>query len=92
MLDNARLSKLRRGCEIVIREMVGRDPYRLGNRGSHRYSFGQAPAFFGRQDEWATMIDPPVLNEVLKAVFETDDYACVNGVVGGDYNCPGSTE
>jgi hypothetical protein len=67
VLDNARLGKLRRGCEIVIREMVGRDPYRLGNRGSHRYSFGQAPAFFGRQDEWATMIDPPVLNEVLKA-------------------------
>ena len=29
-------------CEVVIREMVGRDPGRVGNRGSHRYSFGQA--------------------------------------------------
>ena len=92
VLDTERLEKLRRGCEIVIREMVGRDPHRLGNRGSHRYSFGQAPAHFQRQDEWATMIDPPVLSEVLKAVFETDDYVCVNGVVGGDFNCPGSVE
>ena len=65
VLDAERLAKLRRGCEIVIREMVGRDRNRLGNRGSHRYSFGQAPAHFGRQDEWATMIDPPVLSEVL---------------------------
>ena len=92
VLDEQRLAKLRRGCEICIREMVGRDPLRVGNRGSHRYSFGQAPAHFGLQDEWSTMIDPPVLSEVLTEVFGTKDYVCVNGVVGGDYNVPGSVE
>ena len=92
VLDEQRLAKLRRGCEICIREMVGRDPLRVSNRGSHRYSFGQAPAHFGLQDEWSTMIDPPVLSEVLTEVFGTRDYVCVNGVVGGDYNVPGSVE
>ena len=46
VLDEERLAKIRRGCEIAIRELVGRDPERSGNRGSHRYSFqdnGQSP-------------------------------------------------
>eukprot|EP01045_Picozoa_sp_COSAG04_P026198 COSAG04_NODE_3592_length_2685_cov_1.966357_1_plen_71_part_10 len=52
VLDPERLATIRRGCEIAIREMVGRDPVRAGNRGSHRYSFGQAPAHFGLQEMW----------------------------------------
>ena len=36
VLDEERLDRARRGCEIAIREMVGRDPHRVGNRGSHR--------------------------------------------------------
>ena len=31
------------GCEIAIREMVGRDPARSGNRGSHRYRSAPPP-------------------------------------------------
>ena len=38
VLDEARLETIRQGCEIAIREMVGRDPNRSGNRGSHRYT------------------------------------------------------
>lgn len=38
VLDESRLEKIRQGCEIAIREMVGRDPNRSGNRGSHRYT------------------------------------------------------
>ena len=38
VLDEARLEKIRQGCEVAIREMVGRDPNRSGNRGSHRYT------------------------------------------------------
>jgi hypothetical protein len=38
------------------------------------------------------MIDPPPLSDVLAEVFGTCDHCCVNGVVGGDYNCPGSVE
>jgi hypothetical protein len=59
VLDKERLAKIRRGCEICIREMVGRDPDRRGNRGSHRYSFGGATAHFGLQDEWSVLLDPP---------------------------------
>jgi hypothetical protein len=83
VLDTERLAKVRRGCEVAIREMVGRDPARAGNRGSHRYSFGAATAFFGLQDEWSVLLDPPVLMEVMEAIF---------GAGGGDFNTPGSTE
>ena len=41
--------------------VVGRDPVRAGNRGSHRYSFGSSPAHFGLFDYWATMIGPILL-------------------------------
>jgi hypothetical protein len=92
VLDPERLARARRGCEIAIREMVGRDPLRVGNRGSHRYSFGSACcARFGVLDEWATMIDPPPLMEVLEVVFGTKDF-CSTGAGGGDYNTPGSVE
>ena len=73
VLDKPRLDKIRRGCEIAIREMVGRDPARSGNRGSHRYSFGTAPAHFGLQDYWATLKDPPAVVEIMEAVFGTKD-------------------
>ena len=73
VLDKPRLDKIRRGCEIAIREMVGRDPARSGNRGSHRYSFGTAPAHFGLQDFWATLKDPPAVVEIMEAIFGTKD-------------------
>ena len=88
VLDQERLSKIRRGAEIAIREMVGRDPDRSGNRGSHRYSFGSAPAHFGLQEYWSVLIDPPVLSEVLTAVFGTPDYITGSVSSCGDYNVP----
>ena len=88
VLDDERLAKIRQGCEIAIREMVGRDPERSGNRGSHRYSFGSAPAHFGLQEYWSVLIDPPVLSEVLTAVFGTRDYITASASSGGDYNVP----
>ena len=48
-------------------------------------SFGSSSAHFGLQDEWAAMIDPPPLMEVLEAVFGTKDF-CSTGAGGGDYN------
>jgi hypothetical protein len=92
VLDEARLSKIRKGAEIAVREMVGRDPERSGNRGSHRYSFGAAPAHFGLQAEWAVLIDPPALSAVLIAVFGTPDYICSSASSCGDYNVPGSVQ
>ena len=48
-------------------------------------SFGSSSAHFGLQDEWAAMIDPPPLMEVLEAIFGTKDF-CSTGAGGGDYN------
>ena len=76
----------------AIREMVGRDELRVGNRGSHRYSFGSAPASFGFQDYWSVLIDPPVLMEVMEAIFGTKEFVTNSGSGGGDYNVPGSVE
>jgi hypothetical protein len=47
------------GCvvtAVVMRRMLEQDPTRLGNRGSHRYSFGNSCAYFGAQKEFAVMI------------------------------------
>ena len=84
VLDEQRLNTIRRGAEMAIREMVGRDKVRNGNRGSHRYSFGGAPASFGFQDYWSVLIDPPVLMEVMTAIFGTQDFV-QNTNIGGDY-------
>ena len=69
VLDAPRLAKLRRGCEVVIREMVGRDPGHVGNRGSHRYSFGGSTAHFGLQDYWSVLLDPPAVMEIMEAIL-----------------------
>ena len=37
-------------------------------------SFGSANAHFGCQYEWSMMVDPPVLDAVLTAIFESDQY------------------
>ena len=92
VLDAERLATIRRGCEIAIREMVGRDDGRVGNRGSHRYSFGAAPAHFGLQKHWSVLIDPPPLMEVMEAIFGTKDFVTNSGSGGGDFNIPGSVE
>ena len=34
--------QVRRGCEVAVRDICAKDPDRLGNRGSHRYSFAGA--------------------------------------------------
>ena len=94
MLVGERLEILRSGCDKVIRHMLAWDDDperpRVGNRGSHRYSFGGAPAHFGCQYEWSMMIDPPVLDAVLTAIFKSDKYILGSGLTsGGDFNIPG---
>ena len=51
-------------------------------------SFGAAPAHFGLQDFWSVLIDPPVLMEVMAAIFGTRDFVTNSGSGGGDYNIP----
>jgi hypothetical protein len=97
VLDAERIEILRSGCDKVIRHMLAHDNEpdrpRVGNRGSHRYSFGSAPAHFGAQYEWSMMVDPPVLDAVLTAIFGSDQYILGSGLTsGGDFNIPGSVE
>jgi hypothetical protein len=89
-LDPERLERVKCGCDHVIRKMLELDPERLGNRGSHRYSFGNSCAHFGAAAEWALMIDPPVVLAVIEAIFESPDFQCSG--CGGDYVLPGCVE
>ena len=92
VLDEKRLATIRRGCADTIREMVARDPQSAGNRGSHRYTFGTAPAHFGHQLEWATLIDPPRALAVLAAIFGSEDFHQTASASGGDFVLPGCVE
>jgi hypothetical protein len=87
-LDAARLETIRGGCDHVIRQMVTLDPLRVGNRGSHRYSFASAPGFFGRSKDWAVLIDPPAVLAVVEAIFESPLFRCSG--FGGDFVLPGT--
>jgi hypothetical protein len=90
-LSPKRLEMIRDGCEQTIRKMVELDPMRLGNRGSHRYSFGHAPHHFGCASHWASaLVDPPRVLAVLKAIFGSNDYHLHD--LGGDYVLPGCVE
>jgi hypothetical protein len=88
-LDGQRQEMIKRGCDTVIREMLARDPARLGNRGSHRYSFGSSAAFFGCAKEWSVLIDPPAVLAVVEAIFESPLFTCSG--YGGDFVLPGCT-
>ena len=93
VLTEEQLSRVRSGCETVIRGVVERDPTMTSNRGSHRYSFGSSPAYFGQHDAWAAMIEPEALHEVLRAIWGSDGFICTSGANnGGDFVLPGCVE
>jgi hypothetical protein len=93
VLDEDGLETIRGGCDSVIRKMMSHDSARIGNRGSHRYSFGSAPAHFGAFAEWNALVDPPVLIECLNAIFQSPDWWYAHGAAsGGDFAMPGATE
>lgn len=89
VLDPERLAIIRRGVDQVVRHMMQYDTARKGNRGSHRYSLGSAPAHYGYQQEWSVLVDPPALKPVLTAIFGTEDYVSPTAASGGDFVLPG---
>ena len=89
VLDTERLTIIRRGVDQVVRHMLQFDEARRGNRGSHRYSLGSAPAHYGYQQEWSVLVDPPALKPVLTAIFGTEDYVNPTAASGGDFVLPG---
>ena len=75
-LSPAQLEFMRAGCDAAIGEMLALDPARVGNRGSHRYSFGGA-SLTGQlvhRPEWAMLLDLPTVTPILTAIFGSADY------------------
>ena len=91
-LNSERLDFLQKGCDRVIREMLELDPQRIGNRGSHRYSFGAASktGHLMHQPEWAMLLDLETVTPILTAIFGSPKYIARGG--GGDFCLPGAIE
>jgi len=92
VLDKNQLDEIRCGCDRVIHEMLTLDKERIGNRGSHRYSFGSASRS-GHQvhhPEWAMLIDLPTVTPILTSIFDSNDYITRGG--GGDFCLPGAID
>ncbi len=92
VLNLSQLEFIRAGCDRVIHEMMALDKNRIGNRGSHRYSFGGASltGHLAHQPEWAMLIDLPSVRPILTAIFGSSDYIARGG--GGDFCLPGAVK
>ena len=92
VLNTERLDFLQKGCDRVVREMLKLDPHRIGNRGSHRYSFGGASktGHLMHQPEWAMLLDLETVTPILTAIFGSPKYIARGG--GGDFCLPGAIE
>ena len=79
-------------CDRTIHEMLSLDKHRVGNRGSHRYSFGSASktGHMMHELEWTRLLDLPTVTPILTAIFDSSDYIARGG--GGDFCLPGATE
>lgn len=90
-LDRTQLEALRSAALREAREILARDRDRIGNRGSHRYSYGSASKtrHLLHLPEWTMLIDLPTVTPILCEIFGGDDYQLRGG--GGDFCLPGAT-
>ena len=81
---------LRSGANEVIADILTLDPERSGNRGSHRYSFGESSLTRAmlHRPEWQMLIDLPTLTPIITALFGSSEYMVRSG--GGDFCLPGA--
>ena len=86
------LDSMRDACSQAIHEILSLDKHRVGNRGSHRYSFGSASktGHMMHESAWAQLLDVPTVTPILTAIFDSADYIARGG--GGDFCLPGATE
>lgn len=91
VLDSAQTDFLAKGCADVAAEILALDDGRRGNRGSHRYSFGGSSLTRSQlhRPEWQMLLDIPVVDEVVSAIFGSPDY--VLRAASGDFCLPGAT-
>ncbi|MEM9564298.1 MAG: phytanoyl-CoA dioxygenase family protein [Actinomycetota bacterium] len=90
VLDADQLAFLKAGSDREIRRILTRDRNRVGNRGSHRYSFGASSKtrHLLHLPEWAMLIDLPTITPIVTALFGDESYH-VQGA-GGDFCLPGA--
>ena len=87
------LTRMQAASDRKIREMMALDPQRVGNRNSHRYSFGGAShtGHCSHEPEWAELLfDNEVTRRIMHHIFNSDNYICRGG--GGDFCLAGSVE
>lgn len=91
-LDADQVELLRVGVAEVVGDIVGLNPSRSGNRGSHRYSFGGSSITRSmlHRPEWQMLIDLPTVTPILEAIFGSADY--VVRAASGDFCLPGAVE
>ena len=90
VLTRSQLECLREGTAEVVDEILALDPNRIGNRGSHRYSFGASSITRSQlhRPAWQMLLDLPALLPIIEALFGSDDFllrAC-----SGDFCLPGA--
>jgi ectoine hydroxylase-related dioxygenase (phytanoyl-CoA dioxygenase family) len=81
-LTPAQLAFAQAGAQRVIKEQTDADPERAGNRGHHRYSFGNQ----SHHPEWAMLMDLATVLPVVEAIWGSADFTCTGA--GGDYSLP----
>ncbi len=91
VLNEAQTKFLANGCHEVAAEILALDSERGGNRGSHRYSFGGSSLTRSQlhRAEWQMMLDIPVVDQVVTAIFGSSDYSL--RAASGDFCLPGAT-
>ena len=56
ILEGQKLKRIQDAAARVIQEIIDADPERKGNRGHHRYSFGNQIHHI----EWSELVDLPI--------------------------------
>lgn len=92
VLNTEQIDMLKFGCNEVISEILSNDENCQGNRGSHRYSFGGSSLTHSQlhRPEWQMLLDIPLVNNVVSAIFESNDY--ILRAASGDFCLPGAVD
>lgn len=83
-VQGEQLPSIQAAAARVIEEMIAKDPEREGNRGHHRYSFGNQMQHI----EWCHLTDLPTILPILEAIWGSDNFLCSGN--GGDFSLPGA--
>ncbi len=91
VLDTQQAELLRDGCDEVIAEIAALDQGLVGNRGSHRYSFGGSSLTRSQlhRPAWQMLLEVSSIMAIVEAIFEAPDYTL--RAASGDFCLPGAT-